>query len=812
MPPMDGQAANIFNSNFETPTPYDLGEGADSDTITQIEELPNGDAVYQIGDSLQEEIQDEEEYDFYENLADLVSGGAKTAIVSDLLEGIDNDISSRQEWEMSFNKGFKLLGFKLEESRDYPFMQACAAYDTSLSTAQLRFWSTARAELFPASGPANFQVVGEETDELEAQGEKNKAWMNHYLTHVDKEYYPDSERLLMYLGMVGCAFRKVYQDPITNRPVARFIDPQDFIVDNRSRTILSAPRLTQRMFLYKKEILLRQQSGYYSKDFSLPASDDNETESETTKTVNKIEGISESILENKHLYQIYEVHADLDLDGFEHEDEDGEYTGIPLPYIVTICSANREVLSIRRNWVAEDPTFARIQCFVHYNYLPGFGIYGIGLSQLLGSNSNALTSILRQLIDAGTLKNFPGGLRVKGMRLEKNDKPIGPSEFLEIETGGLPIQDAIMMMPFNEPSVVLNALRNELIQQTQQLAGTAETQISEAKADAPVGTTLALLEVQNKMQSSVLRSLHMSLSNELELLYRLFGEGMDEDNPYDFKAPGIAAQITKHDFTDNIKIIPVSDPNLTTSTQRLLRAEAILRLAQSAPELHDLRNAYHRMYSAMGVTDLDKLLPPEQDILPLDPITENMNAMEGKPVKAAVWQDHQSHIAVHQVFAQQNPDIQAMNAHIQEHRAFDYYIQMQHAMQMEMPPLDQLENPEVQNAIAVQAAEVAMQQRQALEAQNPPPLDPTKVMMADMESRVEIAKLKQEEARLRVENEAFKAQLAYESAVKKIAADREMAEEKNETDLTIAEMKQETDVHNMQQKLKQQERKTSHER
>jgi len=360
-----------------------------------------------------------------------------------------------------------------------------------------------------------------------------------------------------------------------------------------------------------------------------------------------------------------------------------------------------------------------------------------------------------------------------------------------------------MVMPYNEPSVVLNQLRNELIQQTQMLAGTTETQISEAKADAPVGTTLALLEVQNKMQSSVLRSLHMSLSYELELLYRLFGEGMDEDNPYDFKAPGVSGQITKHDFNDNIKIIPVSDPNLTTSTQRLLRAEAILRLAQSAPELHDLRNAYHRMYVAMGLADIEKLLPPEQDVLPLDPITENMNAMEGKPVKAVIWQDHKSHITVHEVFAQQNPDVQAMQAHIQEHRAFDYYMQMEYALQMQLPPLEELENPEVQNNIALAASKVAMEQRQAMEEQNPPPLDPTKVMMADMESRTEIARLKQEEGKLRAEVEAFKAQLAFETAKNKLLADQEMAEEKNETDLAIAEMKNETDMLNVKEKAKQ---------
>lgn len=801
MPPRNGSVSNIYNSDFQTPDPM-LDDG-DLESITQIEELPDGGAIFQIGDSLEEEESPEDQvYDFYENLTDDIAQSVLSRTASDLLEGINDDIKSRKQWEEAISKGMTLLGYKYEDYRDYPFMRACAAFDSTLSTAHLRFWSTARAELFPASGPANFQAVGEDTDEKEELGEKLKSWMNYYLCHVDKDYYPDSERMLLYLGIVGCSFRKVYQDPITNRPVARFIDPQDFIVNNEARSILSSNRLTQRMYLTKKELILRQISGFYS-DVGLPDADDEDVDSDITKATHEQEGIQNQSYDRKSLYQVYEVHADLDLDGFEHKDEDGNTTGMPLPYIVTICLANRKVLSVRRNWVEDDATYARIQCFVQYNYLPGFGLYGIGLAQLIGSNSNALTSILRQLIDCGTLKNFPGGLRVKGMRLEKNDKPVGPSEFLEIETGGLPIQDAIMMMPFNEPSVVLNQLRNELITQTQMLAGTTETQISEAKADAPVGTTLALLEVQNKMQSSVLRSLHMSLSYELELLYRLFGEGMDEDNPYDFKAPGVSGQITKLDFNDNIKIIPVSDPNLTTSTQRLLRAEAILRLAQSAPELHDLRNAYRRMYIAMGITDLDKLLPPEQDILPLDPITENMNAMEGKPLKAAIWQDHKSHITVHEVFAQQNPDIQAIQAHVQEHRAFDYYMQMEYALQMQLPPLDQLEDPEIQNNIAIAASKVAMEQREAMEAQNPPPLDPTKVMMADMESRTEIARLKQEEGKLRAEVEAFKAQLAFETAKNKLLVDQEMAEEKNETDLAIAEMKNETDMLNVKEKAKQ---------
>lgn len=776
--------------------------------ITKLEDLPNGDSVYQLGELEELQEQQDETEDFYRNLMDDGSSSSFGNIVTDLLDAIEDDIESRHEWEDNYTKAMKLLGFKLEESRDYPFVHACAAFDSTLSTALLRFYSTARAEIFPNNGPAKFQVVGESSEELEQQGNRVQAWMNYYLCHVDKDYYPDSERLLMYLGLVGCAFRKSYQDPISKRPVARFIDPQDFIVDNKARSISSAGRLTHRMYLTKKELVLRQLSGFYSGDVSIPdePQEDLMQESLTTKTVRQQEGISNVNMSERSTYIVYEVHADLDLNGFEHEDEDGQPSGVPLPYIVTISYSDRKLLSIRRNWEEDDLTYKRIECFTHYNYLPGFGMYGIGLSQLLGSNSNVLTSLTRQLVDAGTFANFPGGVKIKGLRSEQNDKPIGPGEWMEIDTGGLPIGECLMPMPYKEPSVVLKELRNELIQQTQNLASTADTQISDARAEAPVGTTLALLEVQNRVQSSVMRGLHMSLSNELELLYRLFGEGMDEENPYDFKTAGLSAQITKHDFSNNIKIIPVSDPNLTTSTQRILRAEAMLRLAEAAPQLHDLRDAYHRMYVAMGVDNIDRLLPPEQDVLPLDPITENMNMMEGKPVKAAVWQDHTSHIAVHHAFSEQNPDIEAVAAHVQEHRAFEYYMQMQYEMGMELPPLEQLEDPQIQNQIAQAASQVAMEQREQMAAENPPPPDPNTVMMADVEARKEIAALKMEEAKLKAEVESFKAQLAFETAKNKVEADKELAieknaidvaiaEEKNETDLIMARMKQESDAH-----------------
>lgn len=781
---MTGMRSDFYN---QEELPQGLGqESLESPNIFKVEDLPDGTSIYEIGEK-QEEIE-EDNNEFNENLIDYISNSELEKIVTDLLEDIDEDRKSRSEWEETITKGLKYLGVKIEEFKNYPFMNCCAAFDTTLSTALLRFWSTARAELFPASGPAQSQVVGNVTDELEKQGEKVKRWMNYYLTIVDKEYYPDSERLLMYLGLVGCAFRKVYSDPINNQPKARFIDPQDFIVNNNCVTILSSDRLTHVQYLNKKEIILRQMSGFYSDEAIKNINDEMEDESNITKTVKIIEGITDNNNENHSLFKIYEVHADLDLNGFEHVDQKSNQTGMPLPYIVTILVSEKKILSIRRNWIEGNPEYKRREHFVQYNYQPGFGIYGLGLVHLLGSNAIALTSILRQLIDSGTLKNFPGGLKQKGLRVEKNDKCIGPSEFWDVETGGAPIQDTIMMMPYPEPSVVLKDLYNQLVSQTQQVANTSETQVAEAKSDAPVGTTLALLEVANKLQSSILRSMHFSLSNELELLFQLFSEGLE--TPFKFLTRGNSQEISNSDFNENIRIIPVSDPNLTTSTQRILRSEAILRLAQSAPELHNMRNAYHRMYVSMNVEDIDRLIPPEEQVVGLDPITENMNMIQNKPAKAELWQDHPAHMMTHTVFGQQHPECQPqVDSHNREHMALQYLIDMQMQMGIQIPDMEQLKNPEVQNAIALKAAEIASQQQQQMQQQQP--LDPNQVMMADIEERKFEAILKDEESKRRQETEAFKAQMRFEADMKKLDIQQEMAEEKNETDIDLAEMKHE---------------------
>lgn len=776
------------------PMSDDSGEISLPGDMIKAEDLPDGSSIYEIMGEPEEAPDDK--HNFNANLAEIIPDNVLDGIAAKLLENIENDLESRREWENGYNLGLKYLGIKVEEFRDYPFAHASSVYDATLMSALLRFWSTARAELFPPQGPSRSQIMGPDTDEIEHLASEVVKFLNHYLTIMDREYYPDSDRMLWYLGLVGSAVRKIYKDPLTGQPKARFIDPQDFIVNSHCKNILSADRLTQTTHLTRKEIKLRQNVGYYSDEMVPSTQDDFDTESVTKKNINRIEGIDTASTENTSVFVAYESHADLMLDDMNWKDPFAP-KDLPVPYIVTVLKQTRKILSIYRNWEENDTEFKRKQCFILYNYLPGFGIYGVGLAQLLGSSAIGATSIKRQLIDAGMLKNFPGGLKMRGLRVENNDKAIGPSEFWDVETGGLPIRDAIMLMPYNEPSVVLKDLLNDLIGQMQQISNTAETQIADMNSETPVGTTLAMLEVANRVQSSILRTLHMSLSYELDLIYNFFKDNLDENQPFEFSHPGGTSLIEKQHFNELIRIIPTSDPNLTSSTQRILRAEAILRLAQSAPELHDMKNAYYRMYQAMNVDNIEKLLPPEEQVQPMDPVTENMNAINGKPVKASVEQDHEAHIMVHQLTDVQN--LPNMAAHIQEHIAFKMLVDIQIAMGMEMPAPEMLQNPQVQNQIAIAAAQAAqMMKKQHEESQGP---SPQAVMVMDVEQRREAAQLKHKESDTRAQTEAFKANLKYDADLKKLKADHEaelakiqaqidIARERNELDLELADIKQ----------------------
>lgn len=785
---------------MSTPFPFDMPqdfpempEGMDGSILN-----PDG---YFAEEDEQEQMPMEElpEGAFYANLAEDMSEDELERISTKILEGIQEDRESRSDWENTNNTVLKYIGFDVKEEKSTGFINLCMAYDSTLATALIRFFAVARAELFPSKGPVDCQIEGVKTADKEAQAERVKSFLNYYLTVVDKAYYRDSERLIMYTGFFGCGFRKVYQDPILKRPIARFVKPQDFIVNNFTVSLLDSTRMTQVVHLSRKEVMLRQLSGDFL-DIKLPTiNEDNEEEgssSATDKTIKRQEGITTSNTENKSLFDFYETYIDMDLEGDSFSmpevdvDEDmEEEEGIPRPYIVTICATSKKVVSIRRNWREGDNTFEKIKYFVHYYYLPGFGIYGLGLSHLIGSNAITLSSLLRQLINAGIYKNYPAGLKAKGMRVEDNDKALMPGEFRDIETGGMDIHQVFMTMPYDEPSQVLNMLREKLVEQTQSLASTTEIQLSELSSNAPVGTTLAALESNTIVQSTVLRTFHNALTEEFGLLFERFSEHLTEE-PYPFASGGAENVIMASDFSQGISIVPVSDPSVMTNMQRVMRAEAIKSLALEAPDLFNRREIYKRVMDALNIPDVDALLMPEQaPTQPLDPITENMNLMQGKPVQAALWQDHEAHIQTHAGLPQQSPQSQA---HMQEHLAMKYLIEMQMAMGMQMPDEEQLQDQQVQNEIAMKAAEVTQQRlsEEQEQAQANAPPDPNTVMMMDIQQRHESDLVKKEIAELRAEVDSYKAQLNFELEKYKLQIQQELADEKHEADLEIAHLKQ----------------------
>lgn len=674
---------------------------------------------------------------FYENLADKLSEEKLSSIAAKLLDDIKQDLESRSEWENTITLAMRYLGFKVEEFRTVPFMRACSAFDATLSTALLHFYSTARAELFPAAGPARSEIIGSPTPEVEDQGERVKMFMNWYLTVKDKDYYSDSERLIMFVGLMGCAFRKVYQDPILNQPLARLIPPQDFIINHHTTSISSSDRMTEVIFLNRKDVLLRQASNDFI-EFDLPKlSEDNDgDESKITKNIKKMEGIQADSHENKSLFKFYESHVNMDVDEVEPKKKRGKERNkdrdIPRPYVVTICCVTKKVVSVRRNWKEEDDKYKRIEHYVHYYYLPGFGVYSLGLAHLMGSNAITLTSITRQLVDAATLKSFPGGLRMRGMRIENNDKAVGPAEWLEVETGGMALAECVMPMPYAEPSQVLLELRTQLKQDTATLVSTAETEIPEMGSNMPVGTTLALLEVANKLQSSILRSLHVSLGYELRLLFDLFGEYL-EDAPYPFAVPGKDTAIMRKDFNDKVSIVPVSDPNVLTSTHRLMRNEALLKLAQSNPEIHDMREAYHRMYQAMNVDNIDRLLPEKPAPMSIDPMAENMLVLAGKEITVKLFQDDDSHIMVHQAFSQNpliagNPQAYAtLMLHLQKHKSYKAYKTI----------FEQKKTQEIEQQIEQQMKPIIEQQMMAMMQQGASPEEAQQILQQQMQPQLE---------------------------------------------------------------------------
>jgi len=621
---------------------------------------------------------------FDANLAEALDDGQLNDLADELVGLVDADIDSRKDWADTFVKGLDVLGFKYEERTD-PWEGACGVYSTVLAEAAIRFQAETMSETFPAAGPVRVKIIGEENKDKEEAANRVKADMNYELTERMVEYRPEHERLLYSLGLAGSAFKKVYFDPNIGRQVAIYIPAEDVVVPYGASHVESAERVTHIMRKTKNELKKLQAGGFY-RDVDLGSPQPYHTDIEKRKAEEG--GYS---LTDDDRYSLYEIHADLVIEDVDEDDNE-----IAKPYVVTLERGTNEILSIRRNWNPDDSLMLKRQHFVHYVYVPGFGFYGLGLIHIIGGYAKAGTSLIRQLVDAGTLANLPGGLKARGLRIKGDDTPIEPGEFKDVDVPSGSIRDNIMPLPYKEPSQTLLALLNQITTEGRRLGAISDMNISDMSANAPVGTTLALLERTLKPMAAVQARVHYAMKQEFKLLKAIISEHAPEKYAYEPIRGEVTAREADYMAVD---VIPVSDPNSSTMAQRVVQYQAVLQMSQSAPQIYDLPQLHRQMIEVLGVKNADKLVPTEDDARPTDPVSENMDALVGKPMKAFIYQDHEAHIATHQAFMQdpqimqmigQNPQAKpimaALQAHIAEHLGFLYRKQMEEKLGAPLPP------------------------------------------------------------------------------------------------------------------------------
>ena len=659
--------------------------------------------------------------EFGDNLAESMDEGALQTLASDIVALVDADITSRKDWVEMYVKGLEVLGMKYEE-RTEPWSGACGVYSPLLTEAAVRFQSEMITETFPAQGPVKTKIVGEITKPKEEAAERVREDMNYTLTERMIDYRPEHERLLFSLGLIGAAFKKVYPNPATELPDAPYVPAEDLIIPYGAANVYTAERVTHVMRKTKNDLKRLQVAGFYRDiDLGEPVRFHSDIEKK------KAEDQGFSLTEDDR-YQILEVHIDWEMPGDEDED------GVALPYVVTIERGTNNVLAIRRNWEEDDALRMKRQHFVQYTYVPGFGAYGLGFIHLVGGYARAGTSIIRQLVDAGTLSNLPGGLKARGLRIKGDDTPIAPGEWRDVDIPAGAVRDNIMPLPYKEPSQVLAALLERITEEGRRLAAIADLKISDMSAQAPVGTTLAILERQLKTMSAVQARVHDSLKREFKLLKRIIKDYLPAD--YSYTPEGGNRRVKQADY-DVVEVIPVSDPNAATMAQRIMQYQAALQLAQGAPQIYDLPYLHRQMLEVLGIKNAERLVATPEDQKPRDPVTENMDVLRMRPLKAFAYQDHEAHIATHQAFMQdpkiaavlgQNPMAQQMMAslmaHIAEHTAFAYRAQIEMQLGVPLPPLDEAGDtpvaPEDEKAIApliAAAAQRTMVQNQAMAAQ-----------------------------------------------------------------------------------------------
>jgi hypothetical protein len=674
-------------------------------------------------DGMEIEIEPEEESDddFDCNLAEYISEGALTELAGDLTGDYEEDISSRKDWIQTYVDGLELLGMKIEE-RSEPWEGACGVYHPLLSEALVKFQAETIMETFPAQGPVKTQIIGKETVEKKEAASRVQDDMNYQLTDVMTEYRPEHERMIWGLGLSGNAFKKVYFDPSLNRQVSMFIPAEDIVVPYGASSLESSNRVTHVMRKTENEVKRLQYAGFY-RDVELE--EPSGVLDEVEKKIAEKMGFRAS---SDDRYKLLEMHVDLDLEGYEDKDKDGEPTGIALPYVVTIEKGTSTILSIRRNWRPEDETKQKRNHFVHYGYVPGFGFYCFGLIHLVGAFAKSGTSLIRQLVDAGTLSNLPGGFKTRGLRIKGDDTPIAPGEFRDVDVPSGVLKDNLMPLPYKEPSQVLYSLLGTIVEEGRRFASAGDMKISDMSANSPVGTTLAILERTLKVMSAVQSRIHYSMKQELKLLKEIIRDYTPDEYNYE---PVEGSPRAKQSDYDLVTVIPVSDPNAATMAQKIVQYQAVLQLAQQAPQIYNLPHLHRQMLEVLGITNAQKLVPLEDDQKPQDPITENMNIISGKPVKAFVYQDQDAHITAHQNFLQdpqtaaiigQNPLANqmtaAMQAHIAQHFGFKYRLMIEQQLGAPLPYIKEDDQEAIPEEYEIQISRLVAQASTQLLAQN----------------------------------------------------------------------------------------------
>jgi hypothetical protein len=696
--------------------PLGLADAAAAEPDLEIE-IENPDAVRIEADGIEIEMEKREptDEDFDANLADFMDEGELASLGDELVGDFTGDVDSRKDWVDAYVKGLKLLGLKTEE-RSEPWSGACGVFHPMLSEAVVRFQSEAIVETFPAMGPVKTQIVGAIDKMKEEAAARVREDMNYRLTEEMVEYRPEHEKLLFSLPLAGSAFKKVYFDPSLGRQVAMFIPAEDMVVPYGAASLETAERVTHVMRKTKNELRKLQVAGFYRDvDLGEPQNVMDDIEKEKEREQGYVGNMDSR-------FKVLEMHVELDLPGYEDVDKDGEPTGIALPYVVTIERGTQTILSIRRNWYEDDTLKLKRNHFVHYVYVPGFGFYGFGFIHLIGGYAKAATSIIRQLVDAGTLVNLPGGLKAKGLRIKGDDTPIAPGEFRDVDVASGSIRDNILPLPYKEPSQTLYQLLQMIIQEGRSFASAGDINVSDMSANAPVGTTLAILERTLKISTAVQGRLHYAMKNEFRLLKAIIADYTSPDYNYE---PTDGTRSVKRSDYDQVDIIPVSDPNAATMAQKITQYQAVIQLAQQAPQLYDLPLLHRQMIEVLGIKNASKLVPAEEDLDPTDPVQENQNVLMGKPVKAFIEQDHEAHIAVH-MSAMQDPMIMqlmqnnpaaaqiqaAAMAHINEHIAFQYRKEIEQQLGVTLPTEEQ--NKRMPPEVAAQVAQMAAQAAQRL--------------------------------------------------------------------------------------------------